>query len=113
MGWLMMADDLLLKDSQVRALGSPLKRDQRAVFHWMKGKTPVVKGEDDWILHQDDLVPLATIDHLESSLSSSWLKVTLSLIPPHSSKQSRQTDNSNLSISSTLSHKAPKTQIRS
>jgi hypothetical protein len=41
----------------------------------VKGKAPVVKGEDDWIHYQDDLVPLATIDHLESSLSSSWLKV--------------------------------------
>ncbi|KAF8851979.1 hypothetical protein BDZ45DRAFT_730490 [Acephala macrosclerotiorum] len=65
--------DLLLKDNQLRVLGPPLKRHHRYLFYWIEGKKPVIEGEDDWILHQDDLVQLANIDHFQSFLSSSWL----------------------------------------
>ncbi len=60
-------DDLLLKSSQLKALGSPLKHNHQSLFHWIEGKKPVVAEEDDWILHEDDLVPLSYVDHLESS----------------------------------------------
>jgi hypothetical protein len=68
-----------LKNSQLKALGSPLKRDHQSLFHWIEGKKPIIEEEDDWILHEDDLVALSCIDHLESSLTSSCLNVCFSL----------------------------------
>ncbi|PMD60011.1 uncharacterized protein K444DRAFT_589725 [Hyaloscypha bicolor E] len=65
--------DLLLKSSQLKALGPPLKHNHQSLFHWIEGKKPVMEQEDDWILHEDDLVGLSEIDHLESSLASSFL----------------------------------------
>jgi hypothetical protein len=70
-------DDLLLKNSQLKTLGSPLKHNHRSLFHWIEGKKPVVEEEDDWILHEDDLVALSYIDHLESMLTSSCLNVSV------------------------------------
>lgn len=67
--------DLMLKDKQLRAIGPPLKRDHRSVFHWIEWKKPIAKGEDDWILHKDDLVTLANIDHFESSLITPWSRL--------------------------------------
>jgi hypothetical protein len=61
----------------LKVLGSPLKHNHQSVFHWIEGKKPVVEEEDDWILHEDDLVALSYIDHLESSLTSSWLNVCI------------------------------------
>jgi hypothetical protein len=66
----------MLKDKQLRAIGPPLKRDHRSVFHWIEWKKPIAKGEDDWILHKDDLVTLANIDHFESSLITPWSRVS-------------------------------------
>jgi hypothetical protein len=68
-------DDLLLKDTQMRALGKPMRRNCQNVLHWIIGHKPVVKGEDDWILRADDLVPLANVDRFESSIASSFLHV--------------------------------------
>jgi hypothetical protein len=72
-------DDLLLKSSQLKALGPPLKHNHKSLFHWIEGKKPVMEQEDDWILHEDDLVGLSEIDHLESSLASSFLNVCTSV----------------------------------
>jgi hypothetical protein len=69
------SDDLLLKNSQLKALGLPLKHNHKSLFYWIEGKKPIDEGQDDFILHQDDLVALADIDHLESSLLSSFMNV--------------------------------------
>lgn len=45
------------------------------MFHWIEGKKPVIEEEDDWILHEDDLVALADVDPMETSLMSSFLNV--------------------------------------
>ncbi|KAE9363026.1 hypothetical protein N431DRAFT_357224 [Stipitochalara longipes BDJ] len=65
--------DLLLKSNQLKALGPPLKHNHRSLYHWIEGKKPVIEEQDSWILHEDDLVALADIDHLETSLMSSFL----------------------------------------
>ncbi|PMD32017.1 hypothetical protein L207DRAFT_471355 [Hyaloscypha variabilis F] len=65
--------DLLLKNSQLKALGLPLKHNHQSLFYWIEGKKPIVEDQDEFILHEDDLVALADIDHLESSLVSSFM----------------------------------------
>jgi hypothetical protein len=74
-GLILYIDDFVLKDTQMRALGKPLKCDQRSVLNWITTKRPVMKGEDDWILNRHDLVALAKIDPVESILASSALNV--------------------------------------
>ena len=61
----------------MRALGKPMRRNCQSVFHWIIANKPVVKGEDDWILRADDLVPLANVDRFESSIASSFLHVCI------------------------------------
>jgi hypothetical protein len=73
----MVLDDLLLKSNQLKALGSPLKHNHQYLFHWIEGKKPVIEEEDEWILHEDDLVALSSIDHLECSLTSTYLNVCM------------------------------------
>jgi len=41
-------DDLVFKDTQMRALGKPLKRNHKSLFHWICSAKPVAQGEDDW-----------------------------------------------------------------
>jgi hypothetical protein len=82
-------DDLLLKNSQLKALDAPLNHNRQSLFHWIEGKKPVVQQEDEWILHEDDLVALSSIDHLESSLTSSWLNVCVLVLLPISKVLSR------------------------
>ena len=62
----------------MRSLGSPIKWNYQNVLHWIIGERPVVEGEDDWILQTDDLVPLASVDHFEASLASSFVNVIAS-----------------------------------
>jgi hypothetical protein len=56
-----------------------MKHNHESLFHWIEGKKPIVPEEDDYILHEDDLVALSYIDHLESSLTSTCLNVRVFL----------------------------------
>jgi len=53
-----------------------LKHNHRYLFNWVEGKKPVIEEEDEWILYEDDLVALAPIDRLESSLADTFLNVS-------------------------------------
>jgi hypothetical protein len=56
-----------------------MKHNHESLFYWIEGKKPIVPEEDDYILHEDDLVALSYIDHLESSLTSTCLNVRVFL----------------------------------
>jgi len=53
------AVELLLKDSQVRALGQPPTRHHLELFYYMWGKKPLAEGKDDFIFHAEDFVSAA------------------------------------------------------
>jgi hypothetical protein len=91
---------LLLKSSQLKSLGAPLKYNHRSLFHWIQGRKPVVEQEDDWILHEDDLIALSDIDHRESSLASSFLNVAISTMMVEISRPDIRTDTYVASLSS-------------
>lgn len=52
------ADDLLLKDSSLRALAPAPVRDHLSVFHWIYNNKPLDPGHYDFIYHLDDFVSL-------------------------------------------------------
>lgn len=49
-------DDILLKFSQLRALGKTSQRDHRTLFNWIWTKRPLDRGYDNFIFHADDFV---------------------------------------------------------
>jgi hypothetical protein len=74
-------DQLLLNDQKLRDLGQASEKDHQHVYHWIVRERPVAFGQDDWINHPYDFVPLSKIDQLESMILSSFLKVSLRQIP--------------------------------
>jgi hypothetical protein len=74
-------DQLLLNDQKLRDLGQASEKDHQHVYHWIVRERPVAFGQDDWINHPYDFVPLSKIDQLESMILSSFLKVVSSRIP--------------------------------
>jgi hypothetical protein len=68
-------DQLLLNDQKLRDLGQASEKNHRHVYHWIFRKRPVAFGQDDWINHSYDFIPLSKIDQLESIILSSFLKV--------------------------------------
>ncbi|KAH6706537.1 hypothetical protein BKA61DRAFT_616627 [Leptodontidium sp. MPI-SDFR-AT-0119] len=67
-------DQLLLNEKALRDQGTVTEKDHRSVFHWMLRKRPVVQGEDGWIHHPTDCIPLSRIDPVEHSILTSFLK---------------------------------------
>jgi hypothetical protein len=53
------AVELLLKDSQVRALGQPPARHHLELFNYMWGEKPIAEGKDDFIFYAEDFVSAA------------------------------------------------------
>ncbi len=51
--------ELLLQDSQVRALGQPPARHHLGLFNYVWGYKPVAEGKDDFIFHVEDFVSVA------------------------------------------------------
>ncbi|KIN08807.1 hypothetical protein OIDMADRAFT_23563 [Oidiodendron maius Zn] len=51
-------DDILLKDSSLRALAPALARDHLSVFNWIYAEKPLDVGQYDFIYHRDDFVSL-------------------------------------------------------
>lgn len=52
-------DDILLKDTALRALAPTPVRDHLSVFNWIYGEKPLDKDQYDFIYHQDDFVSLS------------------------------------------------------
>jgi hypothetical protein len=52
------ADDLVLKDSSLRALATAPVHDHLNVFNWIYAEKPLDTGHYDFIYHQDDFVSL-------------------------------------------------------
>jgi len=75
---LMKLDDLLLKDSQLRALKQTSPRNYRSVFHWIWGRKPLDAGEYDFIHYSKDFVSIAEntrkdgIDGLVGACLDNW-----------------------------------------
>jgi hypothetical protein len=51
-------DDLVLKDSALRALAPAPTRDHLSVFNWIYAEKPLDSGHYDFIYYQDDFVSL-------------------------------------------------------
>lgn len=51
-------DDILLKDSSLRALAPAPARDHLSVFNWIYAEKPLDVGQYDFIYHRDDFVSL-------------------------------------------------------
>lgn len=93
----LILDDLLLKDTQLRALNSVPKRDHVHVFNWIWGHKPLDKGEYDFILHRNDFISSANLygrrdgfdDFVEACISrwpQSPLTVRYDSLPPSKHK---------------------------
>jgi len=54
--------------------------DYRSVLHWIMGNKPLGGGQYEWIFQADDFVQLSNIDRFQSSVLSSFLKVSWSTL---------------------------------
>jgi hypothetical protein len=50
--------------------------DYRHVLHWIMGHKPLGTGQYEWIYQSEDFVQLSNIDRLQSSILSSFIKVS-------------------------------------
>jgi hypothetical protein len=70
-------DDILLKDSKLRALAPVPARDYLNVFHWVYGRKPLDEGEYDFVFDRDDFISSANkprngFDSFIESCLSRW-----------------------------------------
>jgi len=77
-------DELLLKDSQLRALPQTSPRNHLNLFHWVWGRKPLDAGEYDFIYHSDDFVSIAggayekdAIDNFVEAFLVKWASSSL------------------------------------
>ncbi len=54
----MAVDDLVLKHSQMQALGRATKRNHRSVFNWIWTNKPLDDGYDDFIFYARDMLAM-------------------------------------------------------
>lgn len=73
-------DDILLKDSKLRALAPTSKRDFMHVFHWIWDRKPLDKGEYNFIFHRDDFVSIANLTQ-DADVFDDFVKSCLSQWP--------------------------------
>ncbi|CAG8979744.1 hypothetical protein HYALB_00013488 [Hymenoscyphus albidus] len=71
------ADEILLKDSQLRALPTPQSRDFKSFFNWIRTRRPLNPGQDNFAFHQEDFVcsvstPRTGFDLVITSCLSRW-----------------------------------------
>ncbi len=48
--------ELLVQDTQIRALGQPPPRHHLGLFNWIWNNKPLIEGKDDFMFHVDDFV---------------------------------------------------------
>jgi hypothetical protein len=48
--------ELLVQDTQIRALGQPPPRHHLGLFNWIWNNKPLAEGKDDFMFHVDDFV---------------------------------------------------------
>ncbi|PVH80880.1 hypothetical protein DL98DRAFT_626334, partial [Cadophora sp. DSE1049] len=71
---ILVFDQLLLNEKELRHMGTVTEKDYRSVFNWMSWVRPVAFEEATWIHHQADCIPLSRIDPVEHSVLTSFLK---------------------------------------
>ncbi|KAH7417507.1 hypothetical protein BKA64DRAFT_301987 [Cadophora sp. MPI-SDFR-AT-0126] len=59
---LLIYDQLLLNEKELRHLGNVTEKDHTSVFNWMIWEKPLAYKEATWIHHQADCIPLSRID---------------------------------------------------
>ena len=74
------AGSLLFNDQRFRSMDTASKADYRSMLHWVMGNKPLATGQYEWIFQPDDFVQLSSIDHFQSTVLSSFLKVSLSTL---------------------------------
>jgi hypothetical protein len=72
-----LSDDILLKDSKLRAVARVPARDHGHVYHWINNTKPLDAGEYDFIFHRDDFISSANLsrngfDRFIESCLSRW-----------------------------------------
>ena len=91
--------ELLLNDSQVRALGQPPPRHHLELFNYMWGYKPIAEGKDDFIFYAEDFVS-ATKHSEKGSRIGDFIESCLDHFP-----------DSPLKVG-TIKHKKPKSNMK-